>query len=65
MITASILPDAISVYNTTSMRINEVLDSGIVGRILGGKAFVTWHRDVDYYARGTWRGTWDKEGGGL
>jgi UDP-N-acetyl-2-amino-2-deoxyglucuronate dehydrogenase len=52
-------------YNTTSERIKELLESGDAGKILGGKAFVTWHRDEKYYAGGDWRGTLDKEGGGV
>ena len=52
-------------YNTTSEKIKEVITSGKAGKILGGKAFVTWHRDEKYYANGAWRGTWDKEGGGV
>jgi len=52
-------------YNETSIKVKEVLDSGRLGKIIGGKAFVTWHRNQDYYARGGWRGTWEKEGGGV
>lgn len=52
-------------YNSTAERIKEVLASGRTGRILGGKAFVTWHRDPDYYLNSDWKGTWEKEGGGV
>jgi UDP-N-acetyl-2-amino-2-deoxyglucuronate dehydrogenase len=52
-------------YNTTSQRIKEVLASGKSGKILGGKAFVTWHRDENYYLSSDWKGTWEKEGGGV
>lgn len=52
-------------YNATSQRIKEVITSGKAGRILGGKAFVTWHRDAGYYNSAAWRGTWEKEGGGV
>jgi len=52
-------------YNNTSVRLKEILDSAELGRIIGAKAFVTWHRDEDYYADSGWRGTWDKEGGGV
>lgn len=52
-------------YNTTSARIKELLDSGKIGRVLGGKASVTWNRDKDYYASDEWHGTWEKEGGGV
>lgn len=52
-------------YNTTSIRIKELIESGRVGSVIGGKASVTWHRDEVYYASAEWRGTWDKEGGGV
>jgi UDP-N-acetyl-2-amino-2-deoxyglucuronate dehydrogenase len=52
-------------YNNTSVKLKELLDSGKLGRIIGAKAFVTWQRGEEYYASGDWRGTWDKEGGGV
>ena len=52
-------------FNTTTKRITEILDSGKAGRLLGGKAIVTWHRDKNYYVGSDWKGTWDKEGGGV
>lgn len=52
-------------YNTTSQKIKDTLVSGKAGKILGAKAFVTWHRDKSYYDSGEWRGTWEKEGGGV
>ncbi len=52
-------------YNTTSQRIRELLDSGELGAVLGGRASVTWFRDAAYYARRPWRGTWSQAGGGV
>lgn len=52
-------------YNTTSLRIKRIIESGEVGEILGAKASVTWHRDEKYYTDSGWRGIWDKEGGGV
>ncbi len=52
-------------YNTTSIRVKEVLDSGRAGKVLGGKAFMTWNRGKGYYASDAWRGTWAQEGGGV
>jgi len=52
-------------YNTTSVKIKELLKSGKAGRIIGGKAFVTWFRTDKYYTESGWRGTWEKEGGGV
>lgn len=52
-------------YNATSVKIRELLDSGSLGRILGARAFVTWHREGPYYTESGWRGTWEREGGGV
>lgn len=52
-------------YNATSSRIKQLLESGSAGRVCGAKAFVTWHRDEKYYTESGWRGTWEKEGGGV
>lgn len=52
-------------YNHTSQTAKELIDSGEVGKVLGGKAVVTWFRGKEYYASGAWRGRWDTEGGGV
>ncbi len=35
------------------------------GRPLGGRAFVTWHREAPYYTESGWRGQYNTEGGGV
>jgi predicted dehydrogenase len=52
-------------YNTTSKHIKDLLDSGSLGAVLGGRASVTWFRDAAYYARRPWRGSWAEAGGGV
>lgn len=53
-------------YNSTSLKLKELLASGRPGRVLGARAFVTWHRSAEYYKEGAaWKGTWEKEGGGV
>lgn len=52
-------------YNSTSLRIKEILLSGNAGRILGAKAIVTWNRQAAYYTGSSWRGSREKEGGGV
>ena len=52
-------------YNNTSLRIKDVLQEGKSGRILGSKAIVTWHRTGKYYTDSNWRGTFEREGGGV
>lgn len=36
-----------------------------VGKILGARAFLTWHREPEYYTGSDWRGSWQTEGGGV
>lgn len=52
-------------YNHTSQTAKDLIDSGEVGKVLGGKSIVTWFRGREYYASGDWRGRWDTEGGGV
>jgi len=52
-------------YNTGSKLIKETLDSGELGKIISGKLQVTWKRTDEYYSKSDWKGTWDKEGGGV
>jgi len=52
-------------YNTSVQAIKSALDSGTLGRVLGGFLQVTWHRSEAYYSNNDWRGRWDTEGGGV
>jgi UDP-N-acetyl-2-amino-2-deoxyglucuronate dehydrogenase len=52
-------------YNRTAKWVKEFLDSEKAGKVLGARAFVTSFRGREYYSSGEWRGTWDKEGGGV
>lgn len=52
-------------YNAGSILIKEKLEDGTLGKIKGGKLSVTWDRSDEYYSRSDWKGTWDKEGGGV
>ncbi len=52
-------------YNETSLKIKEVLESGKVGKVIGIKGLVTWNRSREYYTKSNWKGTWEKEGGGV
>ncbi len=51
-------------YNETTLLIDELLAQGKIGRLIGGRAFVTWRRDEDYYAGSPWKGKLETEGGG-
>ncbi len=50
-------------FRSPLKKLKQVLDSGIVGRILYGMVDSFWWRGSHYYDL-WWRGTWEKEGGG-
>lgn len=52
-------------YNPGSILIKNCLENGELGKILAGKLAVTWDRSDEYYSHSDWKGTWDKEGGGV
>ena len=52
-------------YNDTARLLRDVLDEGVLGRIRGARASVTWFRDAAYYKRRDWRGRWATAGGGV
>lgn len=52
-------------YNPGSQLAKKVLESGELGKVLGAKMNVTWMRTDEYYSKSDWKGTWDKEGGGV
>ena len=43
----------------------QAIDSGQLGAIKGTRAVITWRRTDEYYTQSDWKGTWDKEGGGV
>lgn len=52
-------------FNPGSLLLKRTIESGELGRVLGARALVTWNRSDEYYSRSDWKGTWDKEGGGV
>lgn len=52
-------------YNPGSQLIKNALTDGSLGQVLGGKCSVTWKRTDEYYSKSDWKGTWEKEGGGV
>ena len=52
-------------YNQSVHLLKEVLASGEAGKVLGARAFVTWHREAPYYTESGWRGSLETEGGGV
>ncbi len=45
--------------------VKNAVASGRLGKILSASSVLTWKRPDTYYAESDWKGTWDKEGGGV
>ena len=52
-------------YNDTSKLIRENLDNGKLGKVISARCTLTWCKPDSYYALSDWKGTWEKEGGGV
>ena len=49
----------------TNAMAKEIVDEERYGKLLGIRAEMTWSRGGAYYTESGWRGTWEKEGGGV
>lgn len=52
-------------YDNSTQIVKKRIVDGTLGKILFAKSYLTWRRDEDYYKSSDWKGTWDKEGGGV
>ncbi|MEG0229171.1 MAG: Gfo/Idh/MocA family oxidoreductase, partial [Oscillospiraceae bacterium] len=52
-------------YNAGSQLVKKLLNDGCLGKIKSAKCSITWDRSDLYYSYSDWKGTWDKEGGGV
>ena len=52
-------------YNNSAQLVKRAYDEGKLGKILSARSVLTWNRANDYYVGSDWKGTWDKEGGGV
>ncbi len=52
-------------YNTPSQLIKQRVIDGSLGSVKCGRTTLTWYRPDNYYDSSDWKGTWDKEGGGV
>ncbi len=41
------------------------IENGKLGRVLNARITLTWDRSDEYYSNSDWKGTWEKEGGGV
>ena len=52
-------------YNTPARTVKEYIQNGKLGKVLSAVSTLTWSRSDEYYSLSDWKGTWDKEGGGV
>ena len=52
-------------YNNAPNLVKRAVDSGKLGKIISAHSSLTWSRSDEYYSESDWKGTWDKEGGGV
>ena len=52
-------------YNTPSVHIKKRIEDGRLGKVQCARVVLTWYRPDEYYSGSDWKGTWDKEGGGV
>lgn len=52
-------------YNTPSQLVKRRIIDGRLGAVRCGRTTLTWYRPDNYYDSSDWKGTWDKEGGGV
>ena len=52
-------------YNNAAKLVKNAAVQGKLGKILSARSTLTWSRADSYYQESDWKGTWDKEGGGV
>ena len=52
-------------YNNSAKLVKKAITSGKLGNIISARSTLTWTRPDEYYQESDWKGTWDKEGGGV
>ena len=52
-------------YNNSAKLVKQAVSSGKLGKIISARSTLTWARPDEYYSESDWKGTWDKEGGGV
>lgn len=52
-------------YNKAPLLVKKAVESGKLGKIISVRSTLTWSRSDEYYSGSDWKGTWDKEGGGV
>lgn len=51
--------------NPSSQLVKKNLENGKLGKFICARLHLCWHKPDSYYQKSDWKGTWDKEGGGV
>lgn len=52
-------------YNPSVIKVKEMIEEGVTGKVLGVRGIVSWSRNESYYTESEWRGSINTEGGGV
>ena len=52
-------------YVKGGREIKRLIEEGRLGKLVSARSYLSWKRDASYYQGSDWKGTWDKEGGGV
>ncbi len=52
-------------YTKSVEKLKQLISEEYFGKILSARSYLTWNRPASYYEGCDWKGTWDKEGGGV
>ena len=52
-------------YNKSTVAVKKAVESKALGKLNKVVSILTWSRPDSYYLESDWKGTWDKEGGGV
>jgi len=52
-------------YNPGTVMCKKEIESGSLGKVVSARLVLCWHKPDAYYLKSDWKGTWDKEGGGV
>lgn len=52
-------------YTKSVEKLKEMIARGDFGKIISARSSLTWNRPAGYYEGNDWKGTWEKEGGGV
>ncbi len=52
-------------YNDSAKLVKSKLEDGTLGKIISARVVLTWCKPDEYYSLSDWKGTWEKEGGGV